>query len=156
MQRSPYSWSWWSVMFYSSCMLPTTHLSKPWIHSIIKSLFPYFCSRTCPLQIFTVYGIPVTCCSASSWPCSASSSPGSWQAFFIRTDPAWESLSRQATAAVPLSWVSPLYRTSTETPAWLPWWSWVRFPCTISLPYWSCPSPDLMRRASIKNPCWNP
>lgn len=39
---------------------------------------------------------------------------------FIRTNPAWESLSRQATAAVPLSWVSPLYRTSTETPAWLP------------------------------------
>lgn len=39
---------------------------------------------------------------------------------FIKTNPAWESLSRQATAAVPLSWVSPLYRTSTETPAWLP------------------------------------
>ena len=31
-----------------------------------------------------------------------------------------ESLSRQAIEAVPLSWVSPLYRTSTETPAWLP------------------------------------
>ena len=29
-------------------------------------------------------------------------------------------LVRQAIEAVPLSWVSPLYRTSTETPAWLP------------------------------------
>lgn len=40
--------------------------------------------------------------------------------FFIRTNPAWESLSRQAIEAVPLSWVSPLSRTSTGTPAWLP------------------------------------
>lgn len=39
---------------------------------------------------------------------------------FIRTNPAWESLSRQAIEAVPLSWVSPLSRTSTGTPAWLP------------------------------------
>lgn len=39
---------------------------------------------------------------------------------FIRTNPVWESLSRQAIEAVPLSWVSPLYRTSTGTPAWLP------------------------------------
>ena len=31
-----------------------------------------------------------------------------------------ELLSRQAIEAVPLSWVSPLYRISTGTPAWLP------------------------------------
>ena len=39
---------------------------------------------------------------------------------FYKNNPAWESLSRQAIEAVPLSWVSPLSRTSTGTPAWLP------------------------------------